>query len=253
MNVPQCYLIRTLRFLWTSVYCAVRARLLFITCMIVWNASGVTTSSRNVAMHMPHTCRNTTKRTALSDSTQLHRQTATVFTRSAPAESYSMPRHGDTVTLPHDCTADYCKTFSERSFKWRGSAELQCPMKWWLIVCTQSSLFYASSWVIHRRQKRLNHPEECTQHSARGESLKSRTIFPARVSKPEVHPNEVKAHFTLFTCTVSKHWHSDVQAGGTYIYHCALKRSTWHVSQASYLCVSTRNTASNVSACTPKG
>ena len=33
------------------VYCAVRARFLFITCMFVWNASGVTISSLNVTIY----------------------------------------------------------------------------------------------------------------------------------------------------------------------------------------------------------
>jgi len=68
------------------VYCALRARFLSITtCMIVWNASGVTISYRNVTIHDSR-CRNTTERTALSDSTQFHRHTAAVFTCSAPSE-----------------------------------------------------------------------------------------------------------------------------------------------------------------------
>jgi hypothetical protein len=43
--------------------------------------------------------------------------------------SFNMPRNEDSVTLRADCNAEYCKKFSERSFKWRGSAELQYPMQ----------------------------------------------------------------------------------------------------------------------------
>jgi hypothetical protein len=38
--------------------------------------------------------------------------------------SCNMSRNGDSVTRQADSNAEYCKKFSERSFKWRGSAEL---------------------------------------------------------------------------------------------------------------------------------
>ena len=118
MNAPVlCYSYVPCLAVNKCIYCAVRARFLFWTCMIVWNASGVTRSSRNVTIHMPQDAE-----TPLNEPPYLIRLNFTAIEQlSAPVlphpNSYNMPRNGDSVTLRADCSGKYCNKFSEWSLK----------------------------------------------------------------------------------------------------------------------------------------
>ena len=80
-------------------------------------------------------CRNTTKRTALSDSTQLHRHRATVCTCSAPPEFLQHAkewRFGDTASrlqweILQQVLGMVPQTMNQPL--WRDSAELRYPMQ----------------------------------------------------------------------------------------------------------------------------
>jgi len=196
------------------VYCALGARFLFITCN-VWNASGVTTSSRNVTIHDSR-CRNTTERTALSDSTQFHRHTAAVFTYSAPSE--------------------FLQHAKKRGFR-DTAGRLQCG-----ILQEVLGKVLRMAWL-------------CRNAVPDAVMTQRQSSLPQLVH-PEVHPNEVKAHFILFTCNDGQTQIFDVRTGGTHSYHCALS-----LVSNFCICVSTRNVASPVyappptslSACTTQG